>query len=102
MLRLFNSRSRQKDILSETNIGMYMCGPTVYNRVHVGNLRSFLFGDIVYNVLKLIGKKIDYVMNITDVDDKIVNLVDPTNPIISMLELTRRYEELKRSMKRLI
>ena len=94
MLRLFNSRSKTKELVLESKVGMYMCGPTVYNRVHMGNLRSFLMGDITYRVLMWLGKDVDYVMNITDVDDKIVKLVDPNQPIKSLLFLTRKYEKL--------
>ena len=94
MLKLYNSRSRCIQDLEEDTIGMYMCGPTVYNRVHIGNLRSFLFGDIVYRVLLYLGKEVNYVMNITDVDDKIIKLVDPLRGMESLLEITLKYEKL--------
>jgi len=100
MMKLFNSRSGTLETLNENDITMYMCGPTVYSRVHIGNLRSFLFGDIVYRTLSYMGKNVNYVMNITDVDDKIIKLVNNNIPNGSnnnaniMLELTRKYEDL--------
>src|SRR5579862_2738506 len=51
---------------------MYTCGPTVYNYVHIGNLRTFTFQDILRRWLKARGYTLDHVMNITDVEDKII------------------------------
>ncbi len=54
---------------------MYVCGPTVYNRAHIGNARPVIVFDLLYRLLRLIykDKSITYVRNITDVDDKIIN-----------------------------
>ena len=51
---------------------MYTCGPTVYNYVHIGNLRTFAFQDILRRWLRYRGFQLDHVMNITDVEDKII------------------------------
>ena len=51
---------------------MYTCGPTVYAPAHVGNFRSFVFADLVRRYLRLAGYRVTWVMNITDVDDKII------------------------------
>ncbi len=51
---------------------MYTCGPTVYNYVHIGNLRTFTFQDILRRWLRARGYTLDHVMNITDVEDKII------------------------------
>ena len=69
-LKLYNTLSRQKEFFKPLNpdvIGMYVCGPTVYNYVHLGNCRTFLTFDILYRYLKYLGYKVKYVRNITDV-----------------------------------
>lgn len=69
-LKLYNSLSRKKELfepLNEGHVGMYVCGPTVYNYVHLGNVRTFLTFDILYRYLQHIGYKVRYVRNITDV-----------------------------------
>ena len=69
-LQLHNSLTRQKETfipLEEGYIGMYVCGPTVYSDVHLGNCRTFVSFDIIYRYLKYMGYKVRYVRNITDV-----------------------------------
>ena len=69
-LQIYNSVSRKKESfapLVNGAVGMYVCGPTVYSDVHLGNCRTFLSFDIVYRYLKQIGYKVRYVRNITDV-----------------------------------
>ncbi|MGB3130820.1 MAG: cysteine--tRNA ligase [Saprospiraceae bacterium] len=69
-LKIYNSLSREKEIfipIQEGKIGMYVCGPTVYNDVHLGNCRTFVSFDIIYRYLLHKGYKIRYVRNITDV-----------------------------------
>ncbi len=69
-LKIYNTLNRQKEIFSPiTNgyVGMYVCGPTVYNNVHLGNVRTFLTFDVLYRYLTHIGYKVRYVRNITDV-----------------------------------
>ena len=70
MLQLFNTLSRQIELfepISKKQVGLYTCGPTVYNYVHIGNLRTFVFEDILRRVLKYNGYQVNHVMNITDV-----------------------------------
>src|SRR6185369_4675946 len=55
--------------------GMYCCGPTVYDFAHVGNWRTFLFGDLVRRYLEFKGYAVNHVMNVTDIDDKIIKRV---------------------------
>jgi cysteinyl-tRNA synthetase len=67
---LYNSLTGQKEIfkpLHEGRIGMYVCGPTVYNDVHLGNCRTFVSFDVIYRYLTFLGNKVRYVRNITDV-----------------------------------
>ncbi|MGH9604717.1 MAG: cysteine--tRNA ligase [Terracidiphilus sp.] len=74
-LRLFNTLSGQLDPLLPSDgkaLRMYVCGPTVYDYGHIGNFRSFLQIDVLRRFLKLTGTQVRHVMNITDVDDKII------------------------------
>ncbi|TSE03922.1 cysteine--tRNA ligase [Aquimarina algiphila] len=68
-LKIYNSISGQKEIftpITEGNIGMYVCGPTVYSNVHLGNCRTFISFDLVFRYLKHLDYKVRYVRNITD------------------------------------
>lgn len=69
-LKLYNSLSREKEIFVPKNedfVGMYVCGPTVYSDVHLGNCRTFVSFDIIYRYLLHLGYKVRYIRNITDV-----------------------------------
>ncbi len=69
MLKIYNSLSGEKEIFTpihENNVGMYVCGPTVYSNVHLGNVRTFLSFDFIYRSLMHLGYKVRYVRNITD------------------------------------
>jgi len=70
---------------------MYVCGPTIYNYVHIGNLRAYVFADILRRVLKLNGFGLKEVMNLTDVDDKTIR--DSQKENVSLSEFTLRYEK---------
>lgn len=68
-LKIYNSLSGEKEIFKpilEGNVGMYVCGPTVYSNVHLGNVRTFLSFDFIYRSLTHLGYKVRYVRNITD------------------------------------
>jgi len=74
-LRLFNTLTGQMDTVTPADgeaLRMYACGPTVYDYGHIGNFRTFLQVDVLRRFLKLSGTKVRHVMNITDVDDKII------------------------------
>ena len=75
--------------LDENKVRMYSCGPTVYNYVHIGNLRSFTFQDILRRYLRCRGYELYHVMNVTDVDDKIIR--DSIKAGQSIAEYTARY-----------
>ena len=77
--RLYNTMSRSVEPFTPadgTTVRMYSCGPTVYNPAHLGNFRTFLFNDLLRRAFKLRGWKVDQVMNLTDVDDKIIKRAD--------------------------
>ncbi len=68
-LKIYNSMSGEKELftpITEGNVGMYVCGPTVYSNVHLGNCRTFISFDLVFRYLKHLGYKVRYVRNITD------------------------------------
>lgn len=70
MIKLFNTLTHQKDefkSLKDKKVGLYTCGPTVYNYAHIGNLRTYVFEDILKRVLEYNGYEVKHIMNITDV-----------------------------------
>ncbi len=75
MFKLYNTLTRKVEDfvpLDPSEVRMYVCGPTVYDFAHIGNFRTFLFSDLLRRYIKYKGYKIRHVMNITDVDDKII------------------------------
>jgi cysteinyl-tRNA synthetase len=94
-LKLFNtlSRSVQEFVpldLAGKRVGLYCCGPTVYDFAHIGNWRTFIFGDLVRRYLDFKGYAVTQVMNITDVDDKIIKRVRETGS--SLRDFTGKFE----------
>ncbi len=75
----------------EGEIGLYVCGPTVYNHIHIGNARAPLFWDVAVRYLKSRGYDVTYVQNITDVEDKIINKANEEG--VSWEEVVRRYTD---------
>ncbi len=68
-IKIYNTLTKQKEVfkpVTEGHVGMYVCGPTVYSNVHLGNVRTFMFFDIVFRYLLHLGYKVRYVRNITD------------------------------------
>jgi cysteinyl-tRNA synthetase len=92
-LKLFNTLSRSLQEfapLAPPRVGMYCCGPTVYDFAHIGNWRTFIFGDLVRRTLVFNNFQVTHVMNITDVEDKIIKGVRETGR--SLREFTGKYE----------
>jgi len=74
-LELYNSLTKKKEVfkpIQEKKVGMYHCGPTVYDTAHIGNFRTYIFNDILRRSFEYLGYEVKQVMNITDVDDKTV------------------------------
>jgi cysteinyl-tRNA synthetase len=93
-IRLFNTLSGQIDELVPMDgraLRMYACGPTVYDYGHIGNFRTFLQIDVLRRFLRLTGTQVRHVMNITDVDDKIIR--NATAAGVSIHEYTAPYEQ---------
>lgn len=91
-IRLYNTLSRKKEVLEPRvpgKIGMYTCGPTVYGYAHIGNLRTFLFQDLLRRHLEYREYEVTHVMNITDVEDKIIRACRETGE--RREALTERY-----------
>jgi cysteinyl-tRNA synthetase len=75
MLKIYNTLSKKVEEfnpINPPNVGMYICGPTVYDYFHIGNARTFIMSDIVRKYLEYKGYKVNYVMNLTDIDDRII------------------------------
>ncbi len=100
--RLYNSMTRAVEPFVPADgetVRLYACGPTVYNPAHLGNFRTFLFGDLLRRALKLAGFKVRQVMNLTDVDDKIIkrateqgkSIREVTEPVVGTFLADRDY-----------
>ncbi|MDX1901061.1 MAG: cysteine--tRNA ligase [Gammaproteobacteria bacterium] len=94
MLHVYNSLTRQKDLFKPHNknkVSMYVCGPTVYDFIHMGNARSFTAFDTIVRYLKFSGYEVNYVRNITDIDDKIIKRALVNNESFSVV--TERFTQ---------
>ena len=100
--RLYNTLTRRVEPFAPADgatVRMYTCGPTVYNAAHLGNFRTFLFEDLMRRVLALRGWAVQQVMNLTDVDDKIIKraleqgrtITEVTEPVIEIFHRDREY-----------
>jgi len=92
---LTNTLTKQKEELtakSGEKIKMFVCGPTVYDYIHIGNARTFVFFDIVAKYLKHKGYQVDYIQNITDIDNKIIERA--TKEGMDSLEYAKKYTEI--------
>jgi cysteinyl-tRNA synthetase len=93
-LRLHNTLTGMKDVfepMASGHVRMYTCGPTVWNFAHVGNLRAFLFYDLLRRHLQVAGYRLTHVMNLTDIDDRILD--EATHHETTIAEYTRPYAE---------
>ena len=102
-LKLTNSLTRKKELFKPINpkvITMYACGPTVYDNPHVGNARTLVVFDTLFRVLKKIYQNVNYVRNITDVDDKIIEASKKKNKSIQKIteEVTKVFHENCKSL----
>src|SRR5271155_4316550 len=93
-LRLYNTMSSQVEEfhpLRDHEVRMYACGPTVYDYGHIGNFRSFIAVDMLQRFLRQSGYAVRYVMNITDVDDKIIR--NAARDGVTVQQYTAKYEK---------
>jgi cysteinyl-tRNA synthetase len=107
-IRLYNTLTRRVEPFAPADgrtVRMYTCGPTVYNPAHLGNFRTFLFEDLMRRVLALRGWKVEQVMNLTDVDDKIIKrareqgktITEVTEPVIEVFHRDREYLRIQKA-----
>lgn len=92
MLKIYNTLTQQKEIFKPIHknlVNMYVCGPTVYGDIHLGNARPIIFFDVVKRYFTHLGYEVNYVSNITDVDDKIIDKAKELK--VSESELTETY-----------
>jgi len=81
VIKIYNSLTRSKDVfqpLEEGKVRMYVCGPTVYDYIHIGNARPLIFFDVVRRYFERQGYDVRYVVNFTDVDDKLIRKSEQT------------------------
>ena len=93
-LKIYNSLSNKMEEfipIHEGKVNMYVCGPTVYNHIHIGNARPVVFYDMLKNYLEFLGYDVTYASNVTDVDDKIINAAIKENK--TEKEIATFYEE---------
>ncbi|MCR4260737.1 MAG: cysteine--tRNA ligase [Candidatus Colwellbacteria bacterium] len=92
MIKLQNTLTRKKENfkpIHKKQVSMYTCGPTVYDSAHIGNLRTYIFEDILRRSFEFFGYKVTQVMNITDIEDKIINRAKEQKKKIG--EITKTY-----------
>ena len=103
IVKIYNTLTQKKEEfipIHEGKVGMYVCGPTVYNYIHIGNARPMIVFDTVRRYLEYKGYEVNYVSNFTDVDDKIIKKANEEG--ISASEISERYiEECKKDMEAL-
>ncbi|CAG0993586.1 MAG: cysteine--tRNA ligase [Candidatus Methanoperedens sp.] len=94
MLELFNSLTRKKETFEPSGdvVGIYTCGPSVYQYAHIGNFRTFVFEDVLVRYLKFKGYAVKRVMNLTDIEDKAITVAKEEGRQLS--ELTQYYSKI--------
>jgi cysteinyl-tRNA synthetase len=100
-MKLYNSLTKKIEEfvpIEARHVGMYSCGPTVYNNLHIGNLSAFIYADLLRRSLQVNGYTVKHVMNITDVDDKTIRdskkYYPNDTPIIALRTLTDKYKDI--------
>ncbi|BBF45192.1 cysteinyl-tRNA synthetase [Lachnospiraceae bacterium KM106-2] len=100
-MKIYNTLTKSKEEfkpIEEGKVRMYVCGPTVYNYIHIGNARPMIIFDTVRRYLEYKGYEVNYVSNFTDVDDKIIKKANEEG--VTATEISERYiEEVKKDMK---
>lgn len=100
-LKVYNTMTRTKETfepLQPGKVNMYVCGPTVYDYIHIGNARPAIFFDVVRRYLEFIGYEVHYVVNFTDVDDKLIRKAEQTGetvPEIADKFIAAYYEDIE-------
>ena len=93
-MKIFNTLSNQKEeleLLNKQNIKLFVCGPTVYDYIHIGNARTYLIFDAFARYLRAVGYKVYYLQNITDIDDKIISRAKESG--MNVKQIARKFEK---------
>lgn len=90
-MKIYNTQTKNKDEIKGKEIKIYACGPTVYDRAHIGNLRTYINTDVLIRSLKYLDRQVNFVMNITDIEDKIIKKSQDEG--INYKEITKPAEE---------
>ena len=93
-MKIYNTLTRKKEdfkTIEENKVKMYVCGPTVYNYIHIGNARPLVFFDTLRRYFEYKNYEVAFVMNITDIDDKIINRAIEEN--VDFREITKKYSK---------
>ena len=100
-MKIYNTLTRQTEDfvpINNNEVRMYSCGPTVYDHAHIGNLSSYIFADTLRRVLKVAEYDVQHVMNLTDIEDKIIRRSRESfpdeSPEESLHKLKREYGQL--------
>ena len=94
MIQIYNTLTRQKEAfkpIEDGKVSMYVCGPTVYNYIHIGNARSTVSFDTIRRYFEYRGYDVNFVSNFTDVDDKIIRVANETG--MTAEEVSKKYIE---------
>ena len=94
MLRIYNTLTQEKDVfkpIKSRTVGMYVCGPTVYNYIHIGNARSIVAFDTIRRYFEYCGYHVNYISNFTYVDDKLINEAKEENSTV--MDIANKYIE---------
>jgi cysteinyl-tRNA synthetase len=91
-MKLYDTKTKQKEEIKGKEIKLYVCGPTVYDRAHIGNLRTYINVDALKRSLEYFGLNVKHAMNVTDIEDKIINRSRESG--IEYRELTREHESM--------
>lgn len=94
-IKIYNTLTGQKEefvSLKDKKVNMFVCGPTVYDYIHIGNARTFVFFDVVAKYLKFKGYEVNYIQNITDIDNKIIERAQKEG--VDPLEYAQKYTDI--------
>lgn len=94
-MEIYNTKTRKKEIfkpIHEREVKVYHCGPTVYNYAHIGNLKTYVWNDIITRTLRFLGYNLKVIMNITDIDDKTIKGSQENNETLK--DFTEKYTKI--------
>src|SRR5665647_3922701 len=100
MLRLFNSLGKKMEVFQPVNervVTLFTCGPSIYQRAHIGNFRTFLFEDILVRYLEYLGWRVVRGMNFTDIEDKAIKEAHKKGVSVEKLSLIHISEPTRRT-----